>query len=53
MKGAVMEIVRQAFRPEFINRLDEIMVFHPLDEDQIRAIARIQIGYGPARRCRR
>jgi ATP-dependent Clp protease ATP-binding subunit ClpB len=45
MKDAVMEIVRQAFRPEFINRLDEIVVFHPLDEDQIRAIARIQIGY--------
>jgi ATP-dependent Clp protease ATP-binding subunit ClpB len=36
---------RPAFRPEFINRLDEIVVFHPLDEDQIRAIARIQIGY--------
>jgi ATP-dependent Clp protease ATP-binding subunit ClpB len=45
MKDAVMEIVRQAFRPEFINRLDEIVVFHPPDEDQIRAIARIQIGY--------
>jgi hypothetical protein len=45
MKDAVMEVVRQAFRPEFINRLDEIVVFHPLDEDQIRAIARIQIGY--------
>jgi ATP-dependent Clp protease ATP-binding subunit ClpB len=45
MKDAVMEIVRQAFRPEFINRLDEIVVFHPLDEAQIRAIARIQIGY--------
>jgi ATP-dependent Clp protease ATP-binding subunit ClpB len=49
MKDAVMEIVRQAFRPEFINRLDEIVVFHPLDEDQIRAIARIQIGYLQAR----
>ena len=45
MKDAVMEIVRQAFRPEFINRLDEIVVFHPLDEEQIRAIARIQIRY--------
>jgi len=45
MKDAVMEIVRMAFRPEFINRLDEIVVFHPLDEVQIRAIARIQIGY--------
>jgi ATP-dependent Clp protease ATP-binding subunit ClpA len=45
MKDAVMEVVRQHFRPEFINRLDEIVVFHPLDEEQIRAIARIQIGY--------
>ncbi len=45
MKEAVMEIVRQAFRPEFINRLDEIVVFHPLAADQIRAIARIQIQY--------
>jgi ATP-dependent Clp protease ATP-binding subunit ClpB len=43
MKAAVMEVVRVAFRPEFINRLDEIVVFHPLRRDQIRAIARIQI----------
>jgi ATP-dependent Clp protease ATP-binding subunit ClpB len=45
MKAAVMETVRQNFRPEFINRLDEIVVFHPLASDQIRAIARIQIDY--------
>jgi len=45
MKEAVMEIVRHAFRPEFINRLDEIVVFHPLQQAQIRAIARIQLGY--------
>jgi ATP-dependent Clp protease ATP-binding subunit ClpB len=45
MKESVMEIVRQAFRPEFINRLDEIVVFHPLQSEQIRAIARIQIRY--------
>ncbi len=45
MKESVMEIVRHAFRPEFINRLDEIVVFHPLQPEQIRAIARIQIGY--------
>jgi ATP-dependent Clp protease ATP-binding subunit ClpB len=45
MKDVVMEIVRHAFRPEFINRLDEIVVFHPLEADQIRAIARIQIQY--------
>ncbi len=45
MKAAVMDVVRTAFRPEFINRLDEIVVFHPLARDQIRAIAGIQIGY--------
>jgi ATP-dependent Clp protease ATP-binding subunit ClpB len=37
--------VQIAFRPEFINRLDEILVFHPLRRDQIRAIADIQIDY--------
>ncbi|MBK1718240.1 ATP-dependent chaperone ClpB [Thiocystis violacea] len=45
MKESVMEEVRHAFRPEFINRLDEIVVFHPLQQAQIRAIARIQITY--------
>ncbi|MEN8167248.1 MAG: AAA family ATPase, partial [Pseudomonadota bacterium] len=45
MKSAVMEVVRNAFRPEFINRLDEIVVFHPLAREQIRAIAGIQLGY--------
>jgi len=45
MKDAVMDVVRVAFRPEFINRLDEIVVFHPLRREQIRAIARIQIHY--------
>jgi len=45
MRDAVMEIVGSHFRPEFINRVDEIVVFHPLAKDQIRAIARIQIGY--------
>ena len=43
MKSAVMEVVTNAFRPEFINRLDEIVVFHPLVKEQIRAIASIQI----------
>ena len=43
MKSAVLEIVGQHFRPEFINRLDEIIVFHPLGREQLRAIARIQI----------
>ncbi|HEX6550965.1 MAG TPA: ATP-dependent chaperone ClpB [Gammaproteobacteria bacterium] len=45
MKDAVMEIVGQHFRPEFINRVDDTVVFHPLGREQIRAIARIQIAY--------
>lgn len=45
MKSAVMEIVGQHFRPEFINRVDEVVVFHPLQREQIRAIADIQIDY--------
>jgi len=44
MKKAVMEIVGQHFRPEFINRIDDVVVFHPLSAEQIRAITRIQIG---------
>ncbi|MBV5310316.1 ATP-dependent chaperone ClpB [Chromatium okenii] len=45
MKEAVMDEVRHAFRPEFINRLDEIVVFHSLQAAQIRAIAQIQIAF--------
>jgi ATP-dependent Clp protease ATP-binding subunit ClpB len=45
MKSAVMEIVQQSFRPEFINRIDDIVVFHPLGTTQIRAIVDIQLGY--------
>jgi ATP-dependent Clp protease ATP-binding subunit ClpB len=44
MKSAVMEIVQQNFRPEFINRIDDIVVFHPLGTEQIRAIVDIQLG---------
>ena len=43
IKQAVMEQVGRHFRPEFINRIDETVVFHPLDQDQIRAIAKIQL----------
>jgi ATP-dependent Clp protease ATP-binding subunit ClpB len=43
MKEAVMEIVGQHFRPEFINRVDDTIVFHPLQRDQIRRIARLQV----------
>jgi ATP-dependent Clp protease ATP-binding subunit ClpB len=42
IKASVMGAVQSHFRPEFINRLDEIVVFHPLAKDQIRAIAAIQ-----------
>ncbi|MCP5414473.1 MAG: ATP-dependent chaperone ClpB [Chromatiaceae bacterium] len=45
MKVAVMEVVGQHFRPEFINRVDEAVVFHPLGREQIRAITEIQVGY--------
>jgi ATP-dependent Clp protease ATP-binding subunit ClpB len=44
MKSAVMEIVQQNFRPEFINRIDDIVVFHPLGTEQIRSIVDIQLG---------
>ncbi|MCB1851878.1 MAG: AAA family ATPase, partial [Gammaproteobacteria bacterium] len=45
MKAAVMEVVAHHFRPEFINRVDETVVFHPLNREQIRAICVIQIDY--------
>jgi ATP-dependent Clp protease ATP-binding subunit ClpB len=45
MKAAVMETVQQHFRPEFINRVDDIVVFHPLGSEQIRAIVEIQLNY--------
>jgi len=44
MKSAVLEIVQQNFRPEFVNRIDDIVVFHPLGTEQIRAIVDIQLG---------
>ncbi|WP_435214636.1 ATP-dependent chaperone ClpB [Luminiphilus sp. nBUS_16] len=43
MKAAVMGVVGSHFRPEFINRVDETVVFHPLAQAQIRGIASIQI----------
>jgi len=43
MKLAVMDIVAHHFRPEFINRVDDVVVFHPLGRDQTRAIAEIQL----------
>lgn len=43
MKGLVMSVVGQHFRPEFINRIDETVVFHPLAKENIKAIASIQL----------
>ncbi|HTN50287.1 MAG TPA: AAA family ATPase, partial [Burkholderiaceae bacterium] len=43
IKDTVMGEVRKHFRPEFVNRIDEIVVFHALDSSQIRAIAKIQL----------
>ncbi len=45
MKAVVLEIVGQHFRPEFINRIDDIVVFHPLAREHIRRIVEIQAGY--------
>lgn len=43
MKAAVMDIVGQHFRPEFINRVDDVVVFHPLQREEIHAIADTQL----------
>ena len=43
IKSSVMQVVGQHFRPEFINRVDDIVVFHPLSKDNIRKIAALQI----------
>ena len=45
MKSAVMDVVQGHFRPEFINRVDDIVVFHPLGREQLRSIVNIQLGY--------
>jgi ATP-dependent Clp protease ATP-binding subunit ClpB len=45
MKTEVMEIVGQHFRPEFINRIDDVVVFHPLEAEHIRKIVDIQLEY--------
>ena len=53
MKEAVMGVVGTHFRPEFINRVDDMVVFHPLQKDQLREIARIQIQYLESRLAER
>jgi ATP-dependent Clp protease ATP-binding subunit ClpB len=52
VKMAVMAEVKTQFRPEFINRIDEVVVFHGLDERHIRSIARIQLRHLEARLAR-
>ncbi len=43
MKAQCLEVLRQSFRPEFLNRVDEIVVFHPLTREQLRQIVEIQL----------
>ncbi|WP_280236264.1 ATP-dependent chaperone ClpB [Nocardia cyriacigeorgica] len=42
-KDFVMNAVRSAFKPEFLNRLDDVVMFHPLDEEQLESIVDIQL----------
>ncbi|HEY2014619.1 MAG TPA: AAA family ATPase, partial [Bryobacteraceae bacterium] len=49
MKEAVLEEMRHQFRPEFLNRVDEIIVFHSLSEEHLKQIVEIQLGYLRAR----
>ncbi len=45
MQAAVMEVVKQNFRPEFVNRIDDIIVFHSLSREHVHEIARNQVHY--------
>ena len=45
MKDAVMEVVGEHFRPEFLNRVDDMVVFHPLNQEQIAEIVVLQLEY--------
>ena len=42
-KARVMDVLRQQFRPEFLNRVDDIVVFHPLDEEQLTHIVDLRL----------
>jgi ATP-dependent Clp protease ATP-binding subunit ClpB len=53
MKAAVLEVVGGHFRPEFVNRIDEIVVFHPLGRSEIRRIVDVQVGQLRARLAER
>jgi ATP-dependent Clp protease ATP-binding subunit ClpB len=43
VRESVMEALRQAFRPEFLNRIDEVIIFHALTKEQLRQIVEIQL----------
>ncbi len=43
MKAQALEVLRQSFRPEFLNRVDEVVVFHPLTRDELRQIVDVQL----------
>ncbi|MGB9382607.1 AAA family ATPase, partial [Candidatus Binatus sp.] len=43
MKSQALEVLRQSFRPEFLNRVDEVVVFHPLTRDELRQIVDVQL----------
>ena len=45
MKEKVMEALKNHFRPEFLNRVDEVIIFHPLDKKEIREIVDIQLAH--------
>ena len=45
MRARVMEAMRQHFRPEFLNRVDDIVIFHRLGREQLREIAEIQLNH--------
>ncbi len=45
MKSEVMDVVSQHFRPEFVNRIDDVVVFHPLGKEALNQIAKIQLSY--------
>ena len=45
LRGKVMEALKMQFRPEFLNRIDEIVIFNSLDKDEIKKIVEIQLQY--------
>ena len=53
MKSAIMDLVGSHFRPEFVNRIDDLVVFHPLGREHIRKIVDIQLSYLQARLAER